>query len=36
MTLQLLAACEAIGVTIHDHVVIGKEEEYSFKRNGLM
>ncbi len=36
MTRQLLAACEAIGVTIHDHVVIGKEEEYSFKRNERM
>ncbi|WP_223424627.1 RadC family protein [Tateyamaria pelophila] len=36
MTQQLLAACQAIGVTIHDHVVIGKEEEFSFKRNGWM
>ena len=31
MTKLIAAACEAIGVTIHDHVVIGKEEEFSFR-----
>lgn len=36
MTEQVLAACEAIGVTVHDHVVIGKEDEFSFKREGWL
>ncbi len=36
MTQQILAACEAIGVTIHDHVVIGKGTETSFRSEGLI
>ena len=36
MTQQILAACEAIGVTIHDHVVIGKETEVSFRSSGML
>ena len=36
MTVKLLAACEAIGVTVHDHVVIGKEREFSFMREGWL
>jgi DNA repair protein RadC len=36
MTRQILAACEAIGVTIHDHVVIGKGTETSFRADGFM
>ena len=33
MTHQVAAACAAIGVTIHDHVVIGKETDASFARS---
>lgn len=36
MTDLIFAACQAISVTIHDHVVIGKETEYSFKAEGLL
>ena len=36
MTGKILMACEAIGVTIHDHVVIGKETEVSFRAKGLL
>lgn len=36
MTKKILSACEAIGVTIHDHVVIGKGSETSFRADGFM
>lgn len=36
MTEQVAAACAAIGVTIHDHVVIGKETDASFRALGLL
>lgn len=36
MTEQVAAACSAIGVTIHDHVVIGKETDASFRALGLL
>lgn len=36
MTDQVSSACIAIGVTIHDHVIIGKETEFSFKSDGLL
>ncbi|MEO0667571.1 MAG: DNA repair protein RadC [Pseudomonadota bacterium] len=36
MTEQVTAACEAIGVTVHDHVVIGKEDDFSFRREGCL
>lgn len=36
MTEQVAAACAAIGVTIHDHVVIGKETDASFRASGLL
>lgn len=36
MTEQILLACHAIGVTIHDHVIIGKETEISFRSEGLI
>lgn len=36
MTLRVLSACETIGVTIHDHVIIGKGAEFSFKAEGLL
>ena len=34
MTRQILNACAAISVTVHDHVVIGKETEFSFSEEG--
>lgn len=36
MTAQVAKACAAIGVTIHDHVVIGKETDASFRALGLL
>lgn len=31
MTLRVMASCEAIDVSVHDHIVIGKEAEVSFR-----
>jgi DNA repair protein RadC len=36
MTELILSACQAIGVTIHDHVIIGKETEFSFRAEALI
>ena len=36
MTGRIVDACGAIGVTIHDHVVIGKEKDASFRELGLI
>ncbi|MEL7465558.1 MAG: DNA repair protein RadC [Pseudomonadota bacterium] len=36
MTRKIVDACGAIGVTIHDHVVIGKETDASFRELGLL
>ncbi len=36
MTGRVVAACEAIDVTVHDHVVIGKDSETSFRTSGLL
>lgn len=36
VTAQVQPACDAIGVVIHDHVIIGKERETSFKADHLM
>ena len=36
MTLRVVQACSAIDVTVHDHMIIGAEGEYSFRGNGLM
>ena len=36
MTEKVAAACAAIGVSIHDHVVIGKELDASFRAIGLL
>jgi DNA repair protein RadC len=36
MTAAVEAACAAIGVAIHDHVVIGKETDASFRALGLL
>ena len=34
MTTQVQKAVEAIGITLHDHVIIGHSREYSFQSNG--
>ncbi|WP_136443150.1 RadC family protein [Pacificoceanicola onchidii] len=36
MTEQIVSAVGVIGVTVHDHVIIGKETEYSFRANGFI
>jgi DNA repair protein RadC len=36
MTAQIDLACQAIGVALHDHVVIGKGSEASFRSLGLL
>ncbi len=36
MTAQVETACGAIGVTLHDHVVIGRETDASFRSLGLL
>ena len=36
MTARVAAACEAIEVTVHDHIVVGKEREESFRAMGLL
>ncbi|MCR8548756.1 DNA repair protein RadC [Salipiger sp. P9] len=36
MTLQIQHAAEALGLTLHDHLVIGKSREISFRRDGLL
>lgn len=36
MTAQVKAAAEALGLTLHDHIVIGKSREQSFRSAGLL
>lgn len=36
MTLRIETACDAIGVAIHDHVVVGRSDEASFRELGLL
>lgn len=36
MTERVRFACEAIEVTVHDHVIIGKDRETSFRTQGLL
>ncbi len=36
MTERIAEACRAVGITIHDHVVIGKEDDASFRDLGLL
>ncbi|MGI3169628.1 RadC family protein [Pseudooceanicola sp. C21-150M6] len=36
MTRQIAAAAEVMGITIHDHLIIGKSREFSFRSNGLL
>lgn len=36
MTAQILAACEALSLTLHDHLIIGKSRELSFRAEGYI
>ena len=36
MTKQVRDAAKAVGITLHDHLVIGADEPYSFRSNGLL
>ena len=36
MTLRLEAACTALGIVIHDHIIIGKNRDLSFRSEHLM
>lgn len=36
MTSQVAAACKAVGIKLHDHVIIGKERDLSFRTTGLI
>ena len=36
MTAQIQMAAEALGITLHDHLVVGKSRELSFRSEGLL
>lgn len=36
MTAKIQTLCEAMGVTLHDHIIIGKNAEVSFRSEGLL
>lgn len=36
MTQNMVKAAKAIGVTVHDHLIIGRDNIASFKALGLM
>jgi len=36
MTNQIQAACSALGLTLHDHLIIGKSTELSFRSQGYL
>ena len=36
MTQQIIRACEVLGLTLHDHLIIGKSTELSFKSAGYL
>ena len=36
MTQRVNAACEALGLTLHDHLIIGKSRELSFRAEGYL
>lgn len=36
MTGQVLSACTALGMTLHDHLIIGKSTELSFRADGYI
>ena len=36
MTLQIQDACRALGITLHDHLIIGKSRELSLRSHGYI
>jgi DNA repair protein RadC len=36
MTRQVQIAADALGLTLHDHLVIGRSRELSFRSEGLL
>ena len=36
MTVRIGQAAESMGITIHDHLIIGKSRELSFRSQGLL
>ena len=36
MTQDIVTACDAVGITVHDHLIIGKSREVSFKSDGYL
>ena len=36
MTEDIVTACDAVGITVHDHLIIGKSKEVSFKSEGYL
>lgn len=36
MTQQIEAACIALGLSLHDHLIVGKSSELSFKSEGYL
>lgn len=36
MTEQISRACDAVGIVVHDHLIIGKSKEVSFKSEGYL
>lgn len=36
MTAQIRTACDALGLTLHDHLIIGKSRELSFRGEGYL
>jgi DNA repair protein RadC len=36
ITRQLVFACKLIGITVHEHIVIGENEHFSFAENGYI
>ncbi|MEO1363809.1 MAG: JAB domain-containing protein, partial [Pseudomonadota bacterium] len=36
MTAQNETACQALSLTLHDHLIVGKSRELSFKSEGYL
>ena len=36
MTAQIQSAADVLGITLHDHLVIGRSRELSFRSEGLL
>lgn len=36
LTEKLITALNAIGVTVHDHIIVAQDKHYSFRANGLL